>query len=155
MAAVAIAGWIAFNCRLFDDVVRRGAQPPAPGEGGRMFFFSMMAWVMGSCAGCAVFAGFWRRAPKARRSVVRGLIAGAWAGFCGWGLATMIICIGERADGQSAIVGGVMGAVGATINFLPGALLGLAYGWLKRRKGTQAIAEPPPDQWSPDPDAVE
>ncbi len=118
MVAVAIAGWISFNCRLLNDVMSRGGGPPAAGEGGRIFLFSVLGWVVGSLAGCAIFARCWLGSPKARRSVVRGFISGGEAGFCAWWLAMVFICIGYREGGQMAIGAIVMGAVGATINGL-------------------------------------
>jgi hypothetical protein len=152
VAVVAVAGWIAFNCRMLHDLMMRGVEA---GDGGRIIFFFILAWVIATPVGFAVFAVFWRRAPKARLSVMRGFIAGACAGYCAWGLATMIIFLGERPDGQAWIGAIVLGAVGATINCLPGAFVGLANGRLKRNRGTDAADEPPPAEWSLDPDAVD
>ena len=138
IASVAVAAWVAFNGRLINELLAIEVHPPAAGEASRVLFFTVLAWVMGAVAGCASGALTWRGLRQSRQSAFRGAIAGVNAGFPAWFLATVILCIGYRTNGQTLLGAHIMGFIGAIINGAAGAIVGAAYGWLKRRRENAA-----------------
>ena len=136
MVAVAVAGWIIFNGRLIGGMIGGEFTPLPAGPAGRVVFFTAVAWLIGPIAGSGVAYAAWTGCMESgKRPAWSGLIAGAIAGFVAWDVATILVCIGHGADGQTPLAGFLMGFVGALVHLVPGLLIGVAWGWRRRHRG--------------------
>jgi hypothetical protein len=135
MAAVVVAGWIAFNIRLVAGI----EEDFTPRNWERAVFFRILACVVSPIMGGMVACGIWRLSPPPVedlvRALLRGLFAGAMAGMLAWFSALILLGIGYRSDGQplrSAIFlrdSITLGAVGAAFNIIPGMVVGGILWW--------------------------
>src|SRR5689334_25230822 len=91
--------WVIFNGILLNQMLLGDIEPPAPGSAIRVFVFTVLAWIAGPTAGAAVAYVLWINTVPlgwdlGNRTLLRGLrdgaIAGAFGGFIGWSLATLL-----------------------------------------------------------------
>jgi hypothetical protein len=133
MAAVAVAGWILVNIRLF-----AGMEDDLPSNNPtRIAAWRIMALIvspsLGGTAAWMAWHGF-GSVDSWAAAMLRGVIAGIAAGACAWFFAALLLCIGHAANGQTPLVAAILGVEGAAIHVVPGALLSGVWWWSRRSK---------------------
>jgi uncharacterized membrane protein len=136
MLAVAILGLLAYNATLIEriclssnDVIRAsGFVGPV-----RVFCFTVLASIVGSLLGCFSLLVVWRSTSTSVWPGVRGAITGVVASFLAWFVALILLFIGYGVDGQAPLSALLLSMLGAALNILPAALIGICWAWLTRR----------------------
>jgi hypothetical protein len=137
LLSVAIIGWIFFNGVLIERIYLSPSEEHAIRPQGfvgpvRVFSFTALAWIAGSLVGCVGASLGWRSTSSSRWAVLRGAIAGGWAGFLAWYFALILLFIGYGVDGQAPLSALIMSILGAALNALPAALIAASWAWFTR-----------------------
>jgi hypothetical protein len=140
-----VMSWGILSVRLVEDQLKVEFSPVLPLDRSRVLLFTALAYLLGPPAAIAV----WRPGPGGSRKtvlgwLVRGGIAGALSGFVVAFLATILLCIGHAADGQTPLAAVVVGAAVGGMYLLPGAVIGGLWRWHSRCINRRAETRIPP-----------
>lgn len=123
MIAAAVACCVAFNARIFSGL----EDDLPPNDTSRVWSGRVVAFAVSPTAGGVVAWIVWRAFTDKPvwwgRAVLRGASAGLAAGGVAWSAATVFLCVGHGADGQTPLAAIIMGAEGAALHAVVGALL--------------------------------
>jgi|GEM_PF-4916059 len=127
LLAVAIAGWVAYNARLFNQVISDDGGLPSAEPSFRHYLFITLAWLISPAVSVAI-AFFYEKRFSSDTTLDRvGDRVVGWmvAGFAGWFCATILLCVAHRANGQTPLVAIIMGGLGALLQVVPALIVGI------------------------------
>ena len=145
MAAVAATAWVALNARIFASM---DADLP-PGDAGRIWAARFLALAVSPTLGAIASWFLWRTSSDLSlwwgRPVLRGALSGAAGGGVAWFVATIILCVGHAANGQTPPVAMIIGVAGAALHMIVGAALAILLGKAPAPPGERRGMGPLPD----------